>query len=297
VSPTEWRQKSLALFAVILALLANANGWEGIFYPFTLYQELRGHVSSFPDLIELRSPFSVSPAFPHPVTVYKVLLALSVAALLLAHRRLRLAHLFPFLLFLFLSTQAIRNMALFAVVATPVAIRGWRELLGSWRSWREREAAWDVRVAGVTALCMVALTGVIWTSVQSGQLYREMGFTRRFGFELAPKYPSELPELVAAMDGRVFNSPDLGGFLIWKLYPRKQVAVDGRWEIYGAALPELRAAFYRKEVFAQLVARYDIRGVVLGSSPVAKRMAAWLRLSENWELVADDRYYQLYERL
>ncbi len=86
--------------------------------------------------------------------------------------------------------------------------------------------------------------------------------------------------------------------MIWKLYPGKQVAVDGRWEVYGELLPEIQRAFGEPHEFARLVERYDIAAVVLSTrTPLAIKMANWLRLSRGWHLSSHTERVLLFERI
>jgi hypothetical protein len=64
------------------------------------------------------------------------------------------------LVFLYLSTLALRNMALFAVVATPITIGNLHGMLDSLRKGRGTCFATRRRVAAATALLTSLLAGV-----------------------------------------------------------------------------------------------------------------------------------------
>ena len=145
---------------------------------------------------------------------------------------------------------------------------------------------------------MVLIAAGTWTVTSNNELYERLGWPRTFGIGLSDRFAGDVLEKLAALDGRFFNSPDLGGYLIWQLYPKKQVAVDGRWEIYGDVLPELMRAYAKPEVFARLVEEYDIVAVVVSTrTPPAKKMARWIRKSRDWHLTAYSKNVQLFERL
>jgi hypothetical protein len=70
-------------------------------------------------------------------------------------------------------------------------------------------------------------------------------------------------ERLRANPGRILNDPNLGGFLIWKLYPQKQVAADGRWEVYGERLSEVRMALHTRRRFLSFVDLHQVGAVVI----------------------------------
>jgi hypothetical protein len=295
----ELKLKFTVLGLAVLAYLANANGVEGILYPFKIFSELRGEVSSFPRLEELGSPFSINVAFPlDPIVIYKLFIGVSALSWVGHWRRVRFAHILVYAAFLYLSTLAIRNMSLFAMVATPITVRNLNGLLD--RACAAANAKFEMRrtVAATTAAVMVLIAAGTWTVVSNNELYERLGWPRTFGVGLSDRFAGDVLEKLAALDGRFFNSPDLGGYLIWQLYPKKQVAIDGRWEIYGDALPELMRAYAKPEVFAQLVEEYDIVAVVVSTrTQPAKKMARWIRKSRDWHLTAYSTNVQLFERL
>jgi hypothetical protein len=291
--------KFAVLGLAVVAYLANANGVEGILYPFKIFGELRGEVSSFPRLEELGSPFSANVVFAlDPVAIYKLFIGVSALSWIGHWRRVRFAHILLYAAFLYLSTLAIRNMSLFAMVATPITVRNLNGLLD--RACAAGSAKFEMRriVAATTAAAMVLIAAGAWAATSNNELYERLGWPRTFGVGLSDRFAGDVLERLAALDGRFFNSPDLGGYLIWQLYPRKQVAIDGRWEIYGDTLSELKRAYGSPEVFAQLVEEYDIVAVVISTrtSP-AKKMARWLRKSRDWHLTVNSKNVQLFERI
>jgi hypothetical protein len=294
--PRELRQKGVLFVLVLLALLVNANGVDGILYPYKIWSELRGEVSYFPNLKELRSPFSVTKPILHPVVFYKALLVVSLLAFAGQWRRLRLAHLLPYLVFLYLSTLALRNMALFAVVATPITIHNLHSILDSLRERRVGRFSTERRVAVATALSTLALAAGVWAATTSNQLWAPFRWGRSFGIGVSGYFPAELVGYLRTIDGNLFNSPDLGGYLTWQMYPDKKVAMDGRWEIYGADLTEVLRAYRSPTAFARLAKKHDISAVILGEMGPALTMAKWLRKSPEWEQTKSTRHTFLFER-
>jgi hypothetical protein len=294
-SARDWRRK-LGLLAVALAmLLPNANGFAGMLYPFTLLSELRGKPGVFGELGELASPFAGGwPALGSLRFFYFSLVALVLAGAIAQGRKLRFAHLLPALGFFYLSTLALRNMSLFAIVATPVAIR-W--LSGVADSLAAAGITARRRLRGVAApLALVAMLAAI-ASVASGQLYSIMGLLRRFGPGVSPWFPEAAVDYLERREirGRIFNNPEIGGYLIWRLYPRHQVALDGRWEVY--ADPDLPRRLGDPAEFERFAKERDVEVVILHRQSTQLRgLGPWLRRQPGWKVGFSGRSAIVFER-
>jgi hypothetical protein len=79
--------------------------------------------------------------------------------------------------------------------------------------------------------------------------------------------PVRASEFIKANDlqGRMFNSYNHGGYLIWQLWPERQVFIDGREDVYVKAgvIDEYLGAFDSRENWELLVARHGIDYAVL----------------------------------
>lgn len=291
------RQRVVMVLLCILAVLFNANGVDGILYPFQLYRELRGEVSWFPSVYELMPTLERElRTVLSPLVFFRVLVVLSVSAMAACWRSLRLGDLLPYAVFLYLSLEAVRNVPLFVIVAPPIAARCLRELVDRLPGGRRPSAG---VIAIGTALSMIAVTGCIVMGTTSGALYRHLGWRRSFGVGDSRELPS--PEIVSRLrgvEGQILNDPNLGGFLILRLYPEKQVAVDGRWEVYGELLPGVRKAFYDRAAFLGFTSRYGVDAVVLRKrSGVARFTPRMMRSIPDFRLTMETPDTLLYERV
>ena len=291
------RQRAVMVLLCILGVLFNANGVDGILYPLELYRELRGEVSWFPRLSELVPTLEREiRTVLSPMVFFRVLVVLSALAMAACWRSLRLGDLLPYAVFLYLSLEAVRNVPLFVIVALPIAARCLRELIDRLPAGRRPS---DSVIAIGTALSMIAVTGCVVVGTTSGALYRHLGLYRSFGIGDSRELPS--PEIVSRLrgvEGRILNDPNLGGFLIWRLYPEKQVAVDGRWEVYGELLPGVRKVFYNRTAFLDFTSRYDVDAVVLRKrSGIARRMPRIMRSIPDFRLTMETPKTLLYERV
>ena len=294
--PTLRRRGAVALLCG-LAVLANANGIAGILYPFQLFLQLRGEVSWFPGISELNSPLEWPIHFIFsPIAFYWLLVGLSALGLVANARRLRFGDILPWAAFLFLSLEAVRNIPLFAVVTLPVLARALRDL--ATRAPARLHPKPGSR-AVATALCLALLTLFVFTTVTNGSLYRTLGWRRTFGVGDSIGYPNaEVLSRLRAAPGRILNDPNWGGYLIWRLYPDKQVAVDGRWEIYGELLPGVRSAFANPRAFSRFARAHDVRTVVVerGSRGIAGLTPRMMKKVPDFRLTLKTREALLYQR-
>jgi len=300
VTSRDLKLKAGLLAMVLVASTLNANGLDGMLYPYRIFTELTSKVSYFPILSELAPTFSGAGAnfgLLHPINIYKVLLGVSLLSWLGQWRQVRFAYLLLYLAFLYLSILAMRNVALFAIVATPITVWNVSVIVDSARGSRLRRLVTSRKVASVTAGAMSIFAVVIWTANVNDQLYARLGSSKSFGMGVSETFPSGMIPRLRKIKGHIFNTPNLGGYLIWQLFPEKQIAVDGRWEVYGETLPEILYAYQHPVLFSRLVKRYDIQAILLDRwSGHAKRMAAWLQTKPGWRITHSGRHAVLYQR-
>ena len=283
----DWQRRGLLLGLTCMALFGNANGKEGMLYPYKIFLELKTKNTVFSRITELVSPFAVKHVrFPDPSIIYKIFLLISILAILCQLKRIRFAHILPYGAFLYLSVLAVRNMSLFTIIATPITIQNINGILDFVQSKAGKGFVKRLPVASLTGIVFVVLAGSISFLITNNSLYRRLNYLRTFGIGESDYYPAEAVDYLKNEEiaGNVFNSSDIGGYLIWKLYPPKQVSFDGRWEVYDRDLKmiqQLRNPYY----FGQLVDKYDIQAIILHKRSLeAQLMGPWLRMSRSWLL-------------
>jgi hypothetical protein len=284
------RQRALLLAFTATALLINANGLAGIRYPFRLFAELRDKPAVFSILGELQPPFTIEGAlFPSPLVTYKLFLLLSILVILCRLKYAKLAWLLPYTVFLYLSVLAVRNLPLFAVVAAPMTVEACHGVV-SWLRVRIRRLM-DHRVFISGMMNVVLIVVLLGTSVTvvNDSLYERLHMRRQFGVGESDQYPAAAAQFLQNLPpgGNIFNNANIGGYLIWKLYPRRQVAIDGRWEVYGDFLDEL-PSLVRPGPFARFADEHDVRYIVLRKgSREQVWMTPWLSRTPGWTLALE----------
>lgn len=299
IKAKEWKQKGILFCLTCGALLFNANGKEGILYPYKIFFELKAKPTIFSQITELISPFTIrNVPFPNPVVVYKIFLVFSVLVLICRLKHFRLAHILPYGAFFYLSILAVRNMALFAIIATPVTIRNLYGILDFSLKKKGINFLRYLPISSIISFCLIAFSVFVCIFIANNSLYRRLNYLRTFGIGESAYYPAEAVDYLKAknISGNIFNSSDIGGYLIWKMYPQKQVALDGRWEVYGDFLENIQR-FREPSYFAQLVEKYNIQAMIFHKRSLEiQLMGPWIQRSPLWRLTKNTSNALIFEK-
>jgi hypothetical protein len=227
-----------------LALLANPYG-AGVFtVPFGIAEALRGLPGVNPEWL----PVWKAPQVYFLAGVAALLGLAAVAGV--RTRRIDPATGLAALALTALACTAVRHQGLFFVGAAFFAGEALADLSRS--GWRER------RFLAVTA-CVLAALWCVWPPSRGPLRPRQGTFRPGLGLE-----PGRFPE--KAVDdlerrrgiGNVYNDVAWGGYLLWRLYPPRQVFLDARNEVNPGLLHELAAARSSEPAWTALLDRYRI---------------------------------------
>jgi hypothetical protein len=272
----------LLLFAAcVLVVPLNPNGLRMFSYPF---ETLNSHaMHAYID--EWFTPnFHLIISQPFALLIFA-----TFAALALSPKRARPGELLLLCVAAYASLRAWRNIPFFALVAIPLlAGHAWQWLTSrAWCGWltvaerRETEAkAWAQLMLNVVLLLCIPVGLCVANVAQV--------VARQEAVE-GEKYPAAAVEFLRAHpeSGAIYNEYGWGGYLIWKLYPQREVYIDGRADVYGDAFMEeaLSTMAGGREWRAPLE-RYDVRTVLI--KPNAP-LASLLRQDATWRNVYEDR--------
>lgn len=189
---------------------------------------------------------------------------------------------------IFLALLYGRNIAVFAVVAVPIlsyfvehglAIRGWQ--LRSRSSVAPRQAFLN----GLLVILVVAGVGLYAVGVMLPRTVDEA--QRRFLPVGAVEYLRVNP-----VQGRVFNSYNWGGYLMFAL-PEHLVFIDGRTDLYGEFLRTyLNTALARGE-WRGVLDEYNIEWTMIETN---SNLDQALRAEPGWTLLYEDELAVIHQR-
>jgi len=283
------RQLALVVMALPVAGFLNPQGVGLLLFPFRQNRMIR--LTAFPEWMEAWRYPGIDPVWWEPVIILGVaLLAFgAVAWLLFAWDR----HLDPVGLGVALTMGAyavFRNRAIpyFVLATLPFLALALARVSEHLPTRVPAQASRRLTQLGVLA-CLLLL---------SLSIVDQAFLTRRFppGFGVARHV---FPEQAAAflerhqLDGRVFNSYQFGGYLMWRRWPANHVFIDGRYDAIlfdEELLEEYAEAHHVPAVLDRLAEKYAFEILVLDADR-ASRMdhiqdnPTWARVY--WDPVAE----------
>lgn len=273
----------------VVAGLFNPNTYKMLTYPFFTVGigALREYIQewSSPDFHQLyQQPFLW-------------MLFILIAAVALSRFRIDFTDLFLVVVFGYMSFIAVRNVALFALVAAPVLARHsestLQQLLDSfrlrtpWGHWIDRLLGKQFPVGPVMiavnwSLLLLLLLAALATAAQPLlPAYSEK--------KMAETLPVDAVDFIEEnqMPRELFNSYNWGGYVIWRLHPEYPVFIDGRTDLYDDPFIRryLRASLARGD-WRETLDEYGVNTIL---TERGTDLANVLRYIDEWAPVyADD---------
>lgn len=217
------RQSKLGftLLLTILACLLNPFGIKGAFAPFRIFENygykiIENQSIHFLDKLGLTNPnlmlFKIA---------FAVLLLSFILTLITNRRNFSFVYLFIGAVFGTLAWLALRNLTLFGLFALPIISYNIKQSLTA-----------KFRMNFYTVISIILLSFVIFASTMhsySDRLYHfnEFPFGLRTGVNRSAEF-----FIKENLRGPILNNYDIGGYLIYNLYPKEKVFVDNRPEAY-----------------------------------------------------------------
>jgi hypothetical protein len=235
--------------------------------------------------------------FHHPVANYfEPMIVLGVVAALWNLFQKRYAYPLLLLGWMHLALMSMRNIPIYLIVAAPLAAEALQDLLR--RLPEAGVARWLGRLArgveelgagfGATdRLTRVPLTSVMAALVLIMLFYIPSGSSKLEAEYDPQKYPAKAVEVLRADPLQaIFTDDEWGDYLIYRLYPKTKVFVDGRSDFYGARFDEQYLDVLNgKHNWEQILDRYRVETVLLRADAC---LASTLKQSGRWRPVYDD---------
>jgi len=240
----------------------------------------------------------MSISFQKPAARYfEAMLLVGGAACLWHLRRKRFTECLLLVFFAHVALIAARNIPIFGIVAAPILalavtewfqkledapVCGWlrstaRGLRSMGDSIDAMEGAWRTHLVSAAAVLLIAAV----LSAPSPPAR----FRTEFDAKVFPaKALASLGE--SAAESRIFTSDQWGDFLIYKLYPRGRVFIDGRSDFYGSKFCQKYLDIVQVQYkWQQFLNEYGVDTVLL---PTDAPLAGALKESSRWHVVYDD---------
>jgi hypothetical protein len=280
-----WRRLLLPAGLALLATGVNPYGFSIYVYPFTLLR----HNSMINFVQEWFSPdFHAG-----YMNGYQLCLFLVPALLMLSRRAKRPADLVLALFWAHQSLASRRHVPIFLIVILPLLAEhamGAVERIGEWLRTElgvDRSPLTAFRPAALRAMAAGALLLLVGASIRTEAqgLPRERLFDYSGALTFFPRAACDFIER-QGWSGRLYNEFDWGGFCIWRFYPRQQVFIDGRCEVYfQGAWENHQAVHYAQADWQQRLRDARVDTLLINPNSYLNRV---LPVSTEWTRVYGD---------
>lgn len=284
----KWKELRVLMWigpSSLLASLINPDGlgiWKTGF-GFLGNQYLVSHTAEY-----LPPDFQNSAFWP-----FLIMIGLSILILGLSRRRMSFSQLFLLGSWTAMALYSARNIPLYIVVAVPILCELGATLL---RDSREvRISAWFMDLQQKIDLTENEIRGgLVGLILVIGSLGLLLGGTA-LDFQGTGNVFSEDVFPVAAVDwldenpqnGNSFNYFPWGGYLLYRLWPERQVFIDGQTDFYGEELTrEYEQVITLSAGWQQVFGKYKISSVLM---PADSALAKHLAESPDWDLLYQDQ--------
>ncbi len=226
-----WRKQTNELWFLTLILLLstaatlfNPSTWRGAIYPFFIFSNYGYTVVENQNIFFLQRLHADNGLYVGLFEAMIVLGLLSLAAVIVWRRnKFVLPNFLLLITFSFLAADAVRDFPLFGLFAVPIIATNVYAFVPSLPTGVYRKLVGGIMLA-------IILGGIL----RFTQNLNEQG--EIFGIGLMPGELSAANFFKAnQLQGPFFNNYDVGGYLIFNLFPQEKVFVDNRPEAYPAS--------------------------------------------------------------
>jgi hypothetical protein len=287
-SPGDLRYLLYSLLGAMAVTIINPNGYRQLLYPLTFVLP-----NPYTNLIEE----SASPNFHLPVLmIFEALLLVTIASLYVSRKRLNWAHLALLIPFTHLALSQVRNVAVWAVVLTPIVaiylLAVGPVLASEFPRFSYRRRPVEGRLGAILNVTMLVLVTIVYLVEASHYVNGEaLRAAESSGF---PR-PAISYMKTHNLPTRVFVSYSWGGYMLWNLYPRYRDFMDSRADtLYTAAILHSYLQMYAAAPdWKRQLTHYRIGTVLVErNAPLVQVLAA----TPGWHLRYEDSSSALYSR-
>ena len=285
------RRTLTVLCLVFIVTIFNPNGIQGVLLPFNILKEYGYSIVENQTLAFLANFFG----FKLTIFIFKLSVAVVVILSVINFRKTR-QRIFEVLILIFsiyAGFKMLRNLPLYALISFPVLAILLTGVFSQGSTFfktqgRTLKTSWLNRSC-LLVVAMFIIFMIFWVS--GGGYYKAIRSAKVFGFSV----PGELEKAVNfvkenKMEGNMFNNFDIGGYLIWKLYPDYKLFVDNRPEAYSV---KFFSEIYKpmqenKEKWKEFSEKYGINFVFFGHTDATPWGQAFLKSivrDSDWKVV------------
>ena len=261
-----------ALILTALATLINPNGLKGALYPFEVLQNYGYSIQENQNIFFLWN-YSHNPT----IIFFGISFILLFLFLVISRKKTRPVDWLLSIFFSILAITAIRNFPLFVFAA----------LIPFAKSFSNIELSLPKYIKTVFVVFLLGLS-----VFEAQQIYAKKGFG--LGATTGAKEGVDF-FLKNNLKGPIFNNFDIGSYLIYRLYPKEKVFIDGRPEAYPASFLQNKYVPMQldENKFALADSQYNFKTIFFShtdQTPWAETFLKQISQNNKWNMVYLDDF-------
>ena len=245
------------IFFLILSLgilLLNPQGINGILYPLNIFKNY-GYT-----IVENQNIFYLKQVIFNPLLNYFILL-IPVILLIILTSMNQFIEALLLLVFFVLTCFQWRHLPFFVLVAIPITAK----VISYWLMVIRRKIQIHEFVRSLIFLVLIFLNlggSIFFVTNQYSKIFDRED---KFGIEHVESGKNATDfVLKSKLPGNIFNNFDIGGYLIYKLFPKYRVFIDNRPEAYPKEFIEdiYKKMHYEKNLQKKIFEKYNIQTII-----------------------------------
>lgn len=284
----------IILAAAVLLSFLSPYGINNLRYPFFAVKSFLYGSGNFYSVSELSSLRLTDILFTNKHALLKSAVALFAVSLLLNIRKANLFNMLIFVGFFSLYCTANRHSGFFAVIGCFCVLDNFQT-----GNYDFLKPYFKIRHAGILTIILTSLIGAYilrYQFVRERELRKKYVYSEdlgsksyRYGIDTSI-FPVKAVDFILKnrITDPIFNSFNISGYLIWRLYPSCKVFIDGRTEIYGKVfMDEYVHSIIDFRKWQELDEKYGFNTVILDYSTTDLYFPLIRKLYEDsrWKLV------------
>lgn len=274
------RKKFLTIFT-LLAVIFNPHGVSGMLYPLNIWKNY-GYT-----IVENQNLFFLKSVMLSPLIQYFLLsIPFIFVALFILLARKKYIFFIILLTFFILPFWQIRHMPFFVLASIPTVSFAYSLVLFGLKTNTRFEKYRNILYGIFILLCILFSSAFIFNTYYH---VFDKGKSFGAGFDEQQKKATDFV-FKSKLKGRIFNNFDIGGYVIYRLFPTYKVFVDNRPEAYPADffqkvyVPLQENKDFREKIFRQ----YDIHTIFFSHTdmtPWGRTFIEQILKESKWKMV------------
>jgi hypothetical protein len=219
-----FKELAITLFLIIIAAFINPFGIKGVVYPFSIFGNYGYKVVENQSVQFLQNYGIANPNFLlFKITIIALLLSF-ILILIINRRKFSVPYFLIGTAFSIMAWFALRNFTIFAFFALPILSMNFASIFSATSKLNER-----------TMSVFLFILSFFIFSFNIYRTYKICPYYKNIGIGLAPGNALAAEFFIKEnIQGPILNNYDIGGYLIYHLFPMHRVFVDNRPEAYPA---------------------------------------------------------------